>query len=125
MDKIDLYARDISGLTWRKCTKSFPDGQECVEVAEFGGGAIALRDSTNPTRPDLQFTASEWAGLRGRDSWRRVLTAERVNLDDGGRIVTRSLHRDVTGPPINKCVGCTLLAHDLTRHLRPLVASVR
>jgi hypothetical protein len=60
MDKTALYARDISGLTWRKSSKSSPDGQECVEVAELGGGAVALRDSTNPTRPDLRFTASEW-----------------------------------------------------------------
>jgi hypothetical protein len=53
MDKEDLYARDIGGLTRPKSTKSFPDGHQCVEVAELGVGAIALRDSTNPTRPDL------------------------------------------------------------------------
>ncbi|MGH3784408.1 MAG: DUF397 domain-containing protein [Pseudonocardiaceae bacterium] len=63
MDKTALYARDISSLTWRKSTKSFPDGQECVEVADLGGGAVALRDSNNPARPDLRFTASEWAAF--------------------------------------------------------------
>jgi Domain of unknown function (DUF397) len=60
MDKSDLYARDLSGVTWRKSSKSFPDGQECVEVAELGDGAVALRDSNGPTRPALRFTASEW-----------------------------------------------------------------
>ena len=44
-----------------------------AEVAELGGGAIALRDSTNPTRPDLRLTASEWAafvdGIRGGGFW--------------------------------------------------------
>jgi hypothetical protein len=63
MDKTALYARDVSDLTWRKSTKSFPDGQECVEVAQLGGGAIALRDSNNRTRPDLRFTASEWTAF--------------------------------------------------------------
>lgn len=63
MDKTALYARDLSDLTWRKSTKSFPDGQECVEVAEFDGGAVALRDSNNPTRTDLRFTASEWTAF--------------------------------------------------------------
>jgi hypothetical protein len=48
MDKSDVYARDLSGVTWRKSSKSFPDGQECVEVAELGDGAVALRDPTTP-----------------------------------------------------------------------------
>jgi uncharacterized protein DUF397 len=36
---------------------------ECVEVAELGDGAVAVRDSNNPNRPDLRFTASEWAAF--------------------------------------------------------------
>jgi hypothetical protein len=68
MDKTALYARDVSGLTWRKSSKSTGAYGDCVEVAELGDGAVALRDSNNPTRPDLRFTRSEWtafvAGVR-------------------------------------------------------------
>jgi hypothetical protein len=68
MDKTELYARDISGVTWRKSRYSEVDMNECVEVTELGDGAMAVRDSNNPGRPDLRFTASEWvafvAGVR-------------------------------------------------------------
>ncbi|HEY3692643.1 MAG TPA: DUF397 domain-containing protein [Pseudonocardiaceae bacterium] len=63
MDKTELYARDISGVTWRKSRYSEVDMNECVEVAELGDGAVAVRDSNNPNRPDLRFTASEWAAF--------------------------------------------------------------
>jgi uncharacterized protein DUF397 len=62
MDKIALYACDVSDLAWRKSSKS-GGGSDCVEVAELGDGAMALRDSNNPTRPDLRFTASEWVAF--------------------------------------------------------------
>ena len=63
MDKTELYARDISGVTWRKSRYSEVDMNECVEVAELGNGAVAMRDSNNLHRPDLRFTASEWAAF--------------------------------------------------------------
>jgi hypothetical protein len=63
MDKTELYARDISSVTWRKSRYSEVDMSECVEVTELGDGAVAVRDSNNPTRPDLRFTASEWAAF--------------------------------------------------------------
>jgi hypothetical protein len=63
MDKTELYARDISGVTWRKSRYSEVDMNECVEVTELGDGAVAVRDSNNPGRPDLRFTASEWAAF--------------------------------------------------------------
>ncbi len=61
MDNSALYALNPTNLTWRKSKRSFIEGSECVEVAELGGGAVALRDSKNPTGPDLRFTASGWA----------------------------------------------------------------
>jgi uncharacterized protein DUF397 len=63
MDKTALYAHDISNVTWRKSTKSAEGNEACVEVAELGGGAMALRDSNDLTRPYLRFTASEWAAF--------------------------------------------------------------
>ncbi len=50
MDKTELYARDISGVTWRKSRYSEVDMSECVEVAELGNGAVAVRDSNNLNR---------------------------------------------------------------------------
>jgi hypothetical protein len=61
VDKEELYARDISGAQWRKSSKSLII---CVEVAEIGGGAVALRDSKNPDRADIRFTPDEWAAFR-------------------------------------------------------------
>lgn len=66
MEIADLSARDISGLTWRKSITSFPDGQQCVEVAELGVGAHSAARLYQPTRPDLRCTASEWAALADR-----------------------------------------------------------
>ena len=41
---------------------------ECVEVAFLDDGAVALRDSTSRSRPELRFTSGEWsvftAGVR-------------------------------------------------------------
>jgi hypothetical protein len=59
----ELYARDISGVTWRKSRYSEVDMNECVEVTDLADGAVAVRDSNNPNRPDLRFTALEWAAF--------------------------------------------------------------
>lgn len=61
MEKEELYARDISGAQWRKSRRSL---LVCVEVAEIGGGAVALRDSKSPGLGDLRFTTDEWAAFR-------------------------------------------------------------
>ncbi|MGH3852250.1 MAG: DUF397 domain-containing protein [Pseudonocardiaceae bacterium] len=35
----------------------------CVEVADLDGGHHAVRDSKNPTGPELMFTAAGWAAF--------------------------------------------------------------
>ncbi len=50
---------DLSQARWNKSTRSGPNCDNCVEVA-FVGGAVALRDSKNPTGPALIFTPGEW-----------------------------------------------------------------
>ena len=63
--KLELYARDLSGLQWRKSSRSANDDppDNCVEAATFPGGAVAVRDSKNRTGPLLRFTPTEWAAF--------------------------------------------------------------
>ncbi|MFF4763885.1 DUF397 domain-containing protein [Streptomyces sp. NPDC001292] len=61
--KSDLYALDLDGAAWRKASASGAEN-DCVEIAELPGGARAVRDSKNPEREPLRFTASEWAAFR-------------------------------------------------------------
>ncbi|MFD1657377.1 DUF397 domain-containing protein [Streptomyces caeni] len=61
--KADLYAGDLTQAIWRKASSSGAENN-CVEVAELPGGARAVRDSKNPGRAPLCFTASEWAAFR-------------------------------------------------------------
>jgi hypothetical protein len=57
---------DLTGAAWRKSSFSGGNGGACVEVAivpgdtEGGDGAVALRDSKNPSGPALLFTPGEW-----------------------------------------------------------------
>ncbi|GAB2776048.1 hypothetical protein GCM10027073_06030 [Streptomyces chlorus] len=37
---------------------------DCVEIAVLPGDGRAVRDSKNPEREPLRFTASEWAAFR-------------------------------------------------------------
>jgi len=55
---------DLDRAVWRKSTKSGPWTDNCVEVA-FVDGAIALRDSKDPTGPALIFTPAEWETFLG------------------------------------------------------------
>jgi hypothetical protein len=61
--KSDLYAIELTEAVWHKASASGGEGN-CVEVAELPGGARAVRDSKNPGRGPLRFTASQWAAFR-------------------------------------------------------------
>jgi hypothetical protein len=52
-------AVDLSSAVWRKSSRSGPYTDNCVEVA-FVDGAIAVRDSKNPSGGVLVFTPGEW-----------------------------------------------------------------
>ncbi|MDG4798829.1 DUF397 domain-containing protein [Micromonospora sp. WMMD1082] len=56
-----MNASDLSGVTWRKSTRSGANGN-CVEVAQLTG-AIALRDSKDPSGSALVFTPDGWAAF--------------------------------------------------------------
>jgi hypothetical protein len=58
------YRVDLSTAVWRKSSRSGPNCDNCVEVA-FVGGAVAVRDSKNPTGPALIFTPDEWIAFVG------------------------------------------------------------
>ncbi|WP_055590908.1 DUF397 domain-containing protein [Peterkaempfera griseoplana] len=62
-EKTDLYAMDLTDVQWVVSSHS-PYRELCVEVAELGGGAVAIRDSKNTDLPPLRFTAAEWAAFR-------------------------------------------------------------
>jgi len=50
---------NLARAEWFKSSRSGPNSDMCVEVA-FVDGAIAVRDSKNPTGATLLFTAAEW-----------------------------------------------------------------
>ncbi|MDB1087695.1 DUF397 domain-containing protein [Streptomyces sp. ACA25] len=64
MEKQDLYAIDPALLSWRKSSLTANSGQ-CFELSALPGGGVAVRDSKNPSRPHLCFTAAEWAAFKG------------------------------------------------------------
>lgn len=55
---------DLSRAAWRKSSRSGPNCDNCVEVA-FIDGAVAVRDSKNPTAAALVFTPAEWRAFIG------------------------------------------------------------
>ncbi|MEV1008495.1 DUF397 domain-containing protein [Streptomyces sp. NPDC049881] len=62
--KEDLYAIDLSGAEWRKSPLS-NGPEQCVEITDLPGGGIAIRDSKNPEREALRYTAAEWSAFKG------------------------------------------------------------
>ena len=63
--KAALYALDLTHAHWVRSSKC-PYGHRphCVEVADLGGGAVAVRDSDHRDLPPLRFTAEEWTAFR-------------------------------------------------------------
>lgn len=55
---------ELSGAAWRKSSRSGPNCDNCVEVA-FIVGAVAVRDSKNPTGPALIFNPHRWGAFVG------------------------------------------------------------
>jgi len=53
------YAIDLSSARWRISSHSSGTGS-CVELAALADGHVAVRDSTDRTRPALVFDAAEW-----------------------------------------------------------------
>jgi hypothetical protein len=56
---------EAQNLMWRKSSRSGPDGDNCVEIAELSDGGRAVRDSKDPEGPKLLFTAAEWTAFVG------------------------------------------------------------
>ncbi|MEV1285917.1 DUF397 domain-containing protein [Micromonospora sp. NPDC049679] len=57
---------ELTGVTWRKSTRSNANGGNCVEVADNLPGLVGVRDSKDPTGSPLIFE---------RDAWRAFVRA--------------------------------------------------
>ncbi|QNP68824.1 DUF397 domain-containing protein [Streptomyces roseirectus] len=94
---------DLSTAVWRKAKMS-ESAQGCVEVADLGGGLIAVRNSSDPARAAHVYPVGDWeeflAYLRGeRPKSTRIqvaITADAVVLSD--------------------CADETVLPHTYTNH---------
>ncbi|MFJ7949111.1 DUF397 domain-containing protein [Streptomyces sp. NPDC096354] len=62
--KDELYAMDLADADWVTSSYTNRWTKTCVEVADLGDGAVAIRDSLNRGLPPLRFTAEEWAAFR-------------------------------------------------------------
>ncbi|MFD8035528.1 DUF397 domain-containing protein [Streptomyces sp. NPDC002387] len=62
--KTALYAIDLTDADWVTSSYSNRWDKTCVEVADLGDGAVAVRDSQNRELPPLRFTAEEWAAFQ-------------------------------------------------------------
>lgn len=50
----------VEVAAWRKSSRSGPNGGECVEVGLQLPGGIAVRDSKDPDGPVLAFAPDAW-----------------------------------------------------------------
>lgn len=53
---------DLPAPLWRRSSHS-TGANNCVEMAEFGTGVLAVRDSKNPEGPALIFKATAWSAF--------------------------------------------------------------
>ncbi|MFD7294913.1 DUF397 domain-containing protein [Streptomyces sp. NPDC059897] len=60
-EKNELYALDISGVTWESAPGTEQD-EERVEIAKLPGGAVAMRSSLEPETV-LRYTEAEWTAF--------------------------------------------------------------
>jgi Domain of unknown function (DUF397) len=60
-----MPASDLPSLTWRKSSRSGPQGGNCVEIAHLPDGRVAIRNSRHPAGPALVFTSDEWSAFVG------------------------------------------------------------
>ncbi|MFG1879598.1 DUF397 domain-containing protein [Sphaerisporangium sp. NPDC049003] len=65
MEERDLSNIDLSVAAWKKSSRSGDSGGNCVEVASNLPGAVAVRDSKDPTGPVLVFAPGEWSAFLG------------------------------------------------------------
>ena len=57
-------AGELEGARWQKSSASNPSGN-CVELAKLPDGAIAVRNSRDPSGPALIYTRAEMAAFLG------------------------------------------------------------
>jgi hypothetical protein len=60
-----MTATALTGVKWRKSSRSGPTGGNCVEIAALAGGDVAMRNSRDPDGPALIFTRDEWEAFSG------------------------------------------------------------
>ena len=56
---------DVTGVRWRKSTRSSDNGGNCVEVADNLPGVVLVRDTKDRDGGTLTFDASEWRAFVG------------------------------------------------------------
>ncbi len=54
---------DLTGVVWRKSSRSNQQGGACVEVS-VTATRTAVRDSKNPTGPTFTVPAAAWTAFR-------------------------------------------------------------
>lgn len=59
--KAELYARDLTGVTWVSAPGSDPSDR--FEAAFLDDGAVAVRDPADPGGKILRYDAQEWAAF--------------------------------------------------------------